>query len=397
MSKSQLNQYCQKSRIDLPKYNTTKAGDLFVSEVTVNDVPYRSLEGHSSKKEAESDAAGVAIRTLAQLDPSMSTVEELLAKVEGESSKKQKRQVVAQQAGQQPPSGKTQADGKKQVSSSVAMPLPSIAPQVVMSSPPLTLPGPEPRPSPAMVPATIGIHPTPPPSVVKSGVQTHGAVSPPPGIQQAIRPPSAIPLSLPPHPLVTTSLPPHLLMMTSSHGSPAGAVRMVMPHNPMLPGMPVPLSTLPAMPPGPAPIPPRPQGLGGADGRTPQPVSMGIGGGHVLVSSGSPSPYHPVLPPPGLRPDHTHQPPRLPPEDVVKHFEVELERLCQSRAVAPPTYSVKEKSGRFRAWVEVQGVTYSTSKDYESFDIARESATLTALACIGLQAMGVADRGGSDK
>ena len=69
------------------------------------------------------------------------------------------------------------------------------------------------------------------------------------------------------------------------------------------------------------------------------------------------------------------------------NFEEELEQYCLSQSFLSPDYRVTEDGARFTAHVRVNGVKYGTAKTYESEDLARESATLVALACIGLRAL----------
>lgn len=82
MSKSKLNIYCQKSRIRNASYNTVKEGDLFVSEVTVGDATYKSVRAYDTKKEAEHDAATVALQGLVRLHSTAASVDDLLATLE---------------------------------------------------------------------------------------------------------------------------------------------------------------------------------------------------------------------------------------------------------------------------------------------------------------------------
>ena len=97
MSKSNLNLYCQKSRIPTPAYSTTKNGeDLFCSTVTVNEESYVSVQGHSTKKEAENDAAEVALQSLVQRHPKAKSAEDLIKIVDSVMSPKQKKFLAAQ-------------------------------------------------------------------------------------------------------------------------------------------------------------------------------------------------------------------------------------------------------------------------------------------------------------
>ncbi len=96
MSKSNLNLYCQKSHIPTPRYVTSQKGDLFYSAVTVNGESYGSVEGHTTKKEAEQDAAGVALLSLVQRHPTANSAEDLIKTVDTEMSSKQNKYLAGQ-------------------------------------------------------------------------------------------------------------------------------------------------------------------------------------------------------------------------------------------------------------------------------------------------------------
>ncbi|KAK1553617.1 hypothetical protein Q3G72_001192 [Acer saccharum] len=68
--KSRLQEYTQKVGLATPVYETTKEGrshaPLFRSQVTVNDITYKSLPGFFNRKAAEQSAAEVALVELAK-------------------------------------------------------------------------------------------------------------------------------------------------------------------------------------------------------------------------------------------------------------------------------------------------------------------------------------------
>ena len=78
MSKSHLNEYCQKSRIDLPVYFNVQKGHLFESVLVLGDERFTSSGKHATKKMAEEDAAGVALQSIVQQHPEATNVRELL-------------------------------------------------------------------------------------------------------------------------------------------------------------------------------------------------------------------------------------------------------------------------------------------------------------------------------
>ncbi len=74
--------------------------------------------------------------------------------------------------------------------------------------------------------------------------------------------------------------------------------------------------------------------------------------------------------------------------NIPLNFELELERYCLARSFPPPTYCVTEVKGqRYRVTVKVSDAEYGGVRDFESVDLARENATLVALASIGLAAL----------
>lgn len=68
--KSQLQEYCQKTGLTTPIYETIKEGPshepIFRSTVVVNNVGYDSLPGFFNRKAAEQSAAEVALVELAK-------------------------------------------------------------------------------------------------------------------------------------------------------------------------------------------------------------------------------------------------------------------------------------------------------------------------------------------
>ena len=77
-SKSYLNQYSQKKHIASPLYETERTGEGFSCTVTIEEAPYSSLSSHPTKKEAEIEAAGVAVHAIIQTHPTAKNFEDVL-------------------------------------------------------------------------------------------------------------------------------------------------------------------------------------------------------------------------------------------------------------------------------------------------------------------------------
>ena len=90
-SKSDLNLFCQKSRIPIPTYTSTLSDGCFVSSVTVRGVPYSSTSSYGTKKEAENDAAGVALIAILQKEFSGRPFEEVISLLEQKYPSKNKK------------------------------------------------------------------------------------------------------------------------------------------------------------------------------------------------------------------------------------------------------------------------------------------------------------------
>lgn len=89
-TKSYLNQYSQKKHIATPSYKTESIGEGFSCTVTIEEAQYSSLSSHPTKKEAENDAAGVAVQSIIQTQPQAKNFEDVLKIVEQTSSSKSK-------------------------------------------------------------------------------------------------------------------------------------------------------------------------------------------------------------------------------------------------------------------------------------------------------------------
>ena len=90
-NKSDVNLYCQKSHIPIATYTSSVQGGLFISKVCVNSIEYSSTSGYSTKKEAENDAAGVALIAILQKEFGGKSIEEALAILEQRHPSKNKK------------------------------------------------------------------------------------------------------------------------------------------------------------------------------------------------------------------------------------------------------------------------------------------------------------------
>ena len=90
-NKSDLNLFCQKSRIPIAAYTSVFEDGNFVSTVIVKGNDYRSTCGYSTKKEAENDAAGVALISILQTEFGGKTIEDVLLLLEERFPSKNKK------------------------------------------------------------------------------------------------------------------------------------------------------------------------------------------------------------------------------------------------------------------------------------------------------------------
>ena len=81
-NKSDLNLYCQKAHIPIATYTSELKEGNFHSTVTVKDTHYPSTSGYPTKKEAENDAAGVALISILQKHFGGQTFDDVIALLE---------------------------------------------------------------------------------------------------------------------------------------------------------------------------------------------------------------------------------------------------------------------------------------------------------------------------
>ena len=87
-SKSKLNLYCQKSRIDVPCYTTEQTEDGFISNVSVAGRFFQSRVGQTTKKAAEDNAAHVAVEVVVHEHPRATNIDEVIEWVDKQWGKK---------------------------------------------------------------------------------------------------------------------------------------------------------------------------------------------------------------------------------------------------------------------------------------------------------------------
>merc|ERR1739838_733299 len=64
-----LNEYAQKRQLSFPVYETKEFNKSFISTITFNGKQYRSLASYTRQKDAEQNAAQVALTTLLGIPP----------------------------------------------------------------------------------------------------------------------------------------------------------------------------------------------------------------------------------------------------------------------------------------------------------------------------------------
>ena len=116
-NKSDLNLFCQKSHIPIAAYTSAFEDGNFVSTVTVKGCEYHSTCGYASKKEAENDAAGVALIAILQTEFGGKTIEEVLLLLEQRFPSKNKKK-SKQAANYSEPTSQQQVEHRVQMDSS---------------------------------------------------------------------------------------------------------------------------------------------------------------------------------------------------------------------------------------------------------------------------------------
>lgn len=402
--KSQLNLYCQKSHINTASYTTEKKGDVFVSEVTVSNIPYKSIEGHSTKKEAENGAAAVALQALVQLR-GVKSIEDLLKMVDAEMNSKQQKKLAVLDSLTSSPTFQSSTE-----SPLARMQVPTM-PVTQAHSLPVTVSltrTPQPQ-QPACGPRPALAAALPPASGLRMSVPgPHGAVHPVAGPGAYMQPyPRPSPLSgLEIRPPSTSSFPLHALFTHDSN-----LVAPPLPSQPQIVPEVVPMVGQGASSPPSRNLPNRsavsqskdvpimmsaliPHSLPNRELITPPPVHQQV----AQTQRVSPVvPYHQqqVAQVPHTQPPAQHHQQQMVQAHIATkiNFGEALERYCQQHGFPTPVYKVIENHKRFSSRVVVGWDCYDSAGNYESFELAKEVATLVALASIGLQVLQVGEKG----
>ena len=136
-NKSDLNLYCQKAHIPIATYTSELKEGNFHSTVTVKDTHYPSTSGYPTKKEAENDAAGVALISILQKQFGGQTFDDVIALLElrfPSKNKKKSKQAAASLVEVMP----RKVEGRVEVDSATAQTRPTHTqqqPQVVAAFP----------------------------------------------------------------------------------------------------------------------------------------------------------------------------------------------------------------------------------------------------------------------
>ena len=346
-NKSQLNEYCQKSHIDLPSYAARRSGDSFVCEVIVDGEVYRSVMPSSTKKGAENDAAGAALHSLVQVHPGANSVDQLLSVVENES--KQHGQRLRHISGLSSTSSESESVSDITQRQHHSSP-PSLSDLQLNSAASQCL-----EQSSQRVPTPLGRVPNSIPAGRTSPGHSGSASFHSPPSSMPIRPPLVSHIPAPPSYLSPSRVPP---------------IASIQPLPVPPPLHPSPISTpltRSTYPPPVLPVDPSRQS------RQTESLHRGMPAGAI--------PVKPVV-------DAKDAP-------IGRDFLRELEKYCELQNCSPPKYNMVERHKRFTARVTANGKEYGGFNDFESFDAAKENATLMALASIGMERLSIKATGSS--
>ena len=454
-SKSSLNEFCQKSHLEYPKYVPEKVGDEYVCCVTVDGEEFKSVEAHASKKDAEQDVARVVLNDLLQRHR-VTSVQDLLSSVE-----KDRKLGIGKQLSNNEIRGGVEegvANLSLQDSASKVQNVsksPTVA-AAVPSESPSTQVSPKPHPPPGFIPQTgqslafLSTQPVPSPIIKSSAPFTGPVLTSRPSVQplHPILTPSPAPLSTVNMATTQDSLigsSPRKHAQEAQPSSLSAAAPFL--RNPASP-------TISLRPPAPSSSS-SPASLKQDGGKhsllrthSSPPRPLCVRPLHPLAANFSPvaanfSPQHrnsatfdsfstpvrPALvphPPPGsslgtsnfpatpsntpyvpfrgiLRspapyvtgPFNSSFPPRVPvnliPVNPEYDFVKLLEIYCMRSNSPLPVFSVMENSRRFSASVRVLDFEFRGTRSQETFESAKEHVSLVALACLGIQALGLND------
>ena len=360
-NKSKLNTYCQKSHKPVPCYSSEKKGDVFVSTVILDEASYDSINGHLTKKEAENDAAGVAIQAIVQIHSANKSIDELIEGLPASKNKKKPKQ-------QKPDTQQPEQLG------------PEFTPVSAVNQTPIN-------------PANSYriLQPRPQQPLSNADPRVLNRSFPLPGQ------PTQIPPQIPPQvhqPLTGTAFGPYVPQQPFPQPPPHRL------YYGQVPGMrPVRQPTMPAR--MPVSLPGTPMYIQPPPGYAMSPTAAYV---HAQPNLGKPCTAIPSLirspPPSPVSSSSSVQPlphvtSNTPSENAhVNAIKTEdrglceiLENYCKKYGLPDPIYSVKEKSGKYSAKVEVGNETFCTEQNFYSFVTAKENVTLKALATVGMQAL----------
>ncbi len=325
MAKSSLNLYCQKKHITLPVYCCESTSNGFSCTVTIEDTDYTSLTSHSTKKEAEKDAASVAVQAVISYNAPASTMEEVLKLMDG-----------------------LHISGP----SATARTQPSSNPLISPTTPSVTSPA---TPSvtfpvtPSVTsPSTLGVTPgmtssggrvplnSPGGCVIKGVYYPPSGLAPPSGLHS----PPGFSL-IPPSPLVTTPL------SIISHQPPMS-----------IDGPSIDVHNRPSTA---TPIPFR------APSSIPVPITT--------IPIKAPLTSEPSVEPPPLM--------SLRPSTLDKDVK-DLELYCQASNLPQPVYTIYQEKGRHLGKVRVGEMEFARDWGYDTFSEAKDSAAIVAIAGIAM-------------
>ena len=339
--KSNLNLYCQKKHISTPVYQHKQLRDGFSCTVDIEDTQYTSLSSHSTKKEAEKDAAGVASQAILlhhhhHHAKSFSDVLKLLDGISiSESPKRQTVQQTIQQNAVQQNIVQQNAVQRNTVQQNVVqqnivqqntVQRNTVRQNVVQLN---TIPQNTAQQNTNFTRVTTSCATSPPP--VRGRVIDH--VYYPPQSTATVRPPPGFEMRRPP---------------TTVHPPQSPLIR---------PAIPVSVD-------GPNIDRPSPNKVSGT-------LPVNLRASQKPVSSSGPPPL--VSPNPMLG------------GQVISDKDIkDLDLYCQVSNLPPPIYTISKEKGKHVGRVRVGGMEFGRLWGYDSFDDAKDSAAVVAIAGIAM-------------
>lgn len=322
--KSNLNKYCQKKHVPTPVYRCESTGDGFACTLTIEETEYTSLNSHSTKKEAERDAANVAMRAVLT-HHTASTFDDVLKLLDGLTL-----------SGPPP-------------SSSPRPPIPSPA----SSHPPPSLPG-------GRVINNVYVRATPP-------ATTHPGLSLITPTQINVTTPTQMSIATPTQINVTT--PTRIKVDTPPGFSLVTPTRMTVatPTNAVAPPTNVSVST--------------PLTIGSHRADIPTSIEGPSIDTHSKPSTVTPIPIRaPLTSEPNTKP-----PPLISVRPLTSEKDIkDLEQYCQASSLPLPVYTIYQERGKHVGKVRVGEMEFGRGWGYDTFNDAKDSAAIVAIAGIAM-------------